>query len=75
MVAETFFHRFKTMAVASVVVSVTCCVAGLFLAAAIDVPSFGCNRDTPGRGLHSRKDRTGTAAAEGVNISGGRHVV
>lgn len=38
MVAETFFHRFKTMAVASVVVSVTCCVAGLFLAAAIDVP-------------------------------------
>ena len=76
MVAETFFHRFKTMAVASVVVSVTCCVAGLFLLAAIDVP---CSAVIvillAGVFIAGRTVLALLLLAEGVNISGGRHVV
>lgn len=38
MTAETIFRRFKPMVLLSVVVSLVCCTAGLFLAAYINVP-------------------------------------
>lgn len=38
MTAEVFFRRFKGMMIASVIISVFCGVAGLLVAAAIDVP-------------------------------------
>lgn len=38
MIAETRFHSVKPLMVASAIVSLTCCVAGLLLATVIDVP-------------------------------------
>ena len=38
MVAETFCHRFKSMMLLSIAVSMFCCVAGLLLGTVIDVP-------------------------------------
>ncbi|MDE6431093.1 MAG: metal ABC transporter permease [Duncaniella sp.] len=38
MVAETFTHRFKSMMLLSVAVSLFCCMSGLFLGTVIDVP-------------------------------------
>ena len=38
MVAETFTHRFKSMMLLSVAVSLLCCMSGLFLGTVIDVP-------------------------------------
>lgn len=38
IVAETFCHRFHTMMLGSVAVSVVCCVAGLLLSAVVNVP-------------------------------------
>lgn len=39
MTAETFVHRFGTLIRWSVLISVVCCVAGLFISAVIDVPA------------------------------------
>ncbi|MCC8117449.1 MAG: metal ABC transporter permease [Bacteroidales bacterium] len=38
MSAEIFFHRFRSMMWASIVISVVCCVVGLFIGTVIDVP-------------------------------------
>lgn len=38
MTAETFCHRFKSIMLLSVIVSLVCCIAGLLLATVIDVP-------------------------------------
>ncbi|MCC8112405.1 MAG: metal ABC transporter permease [Bacteroidales bacterium] len=38
MSAEIYFRRFKTMMIASVIISLVCCVAGLFIGAMVDVP-------------------------------------
>lgn len=38
MIAETFCHRFKSMMLLSIVISVVCCISGLLLGTVIDVP-------------------------------------
>lgn len=38
MIAETWYRRFASVMFASIAVSVACCMAGLFLSVAIDVP-------------------------------------
>ena len=39
MTAESFVHRFGPLMRVSVVISIVCCVAGLFVSAVIDVPA------------------------------------
>lgn len=38
MISETFCHRFKSMMLLSIVISVVCCISGLLLGTVIDVP-------------------------------------
>ncbi len=38
MISEIYFHRFKDMMIASVIVSVVCCLGGLLLSTLVDVP-------------------------------------
>lgn len=38
IIAEIYFHRFRSMMLASVAITITGCVAGLFMSAASDVP-------------------------------------
>ena len=38
MIAEVFCNRFKSMMLLSVLVSLLCCLGGLFMATVVDVP-------------------------------------